>query len=90
MAIIPPFFMDAVVALGIKTPEQKMNWIGTGFLVGRKETSDPSRSTIYIITNKHVVNNQSKLYVRFNHSGAACASLSPWANPWAMIGRNSR
>ncbi len=70
MAIIPPFFMDAVVALGIKTPELKKNWIGTGFLVGRKEKSDPSRSTIYIITNKHVVNNQMELYVRFNHSGA--------------------
>ena len=41
MAIIPPFFMDSVVALGIKTSEGKNHWLGTGFLVGRKEKEDP-------------------------------------------------
>ena len=68
MAIIPPFFLDAVVALGVDTPENKRAWIGTGFLVGRKEKSDPSQSTVYVITNKHVVENQKELRVRFNHS----------------------
>ena len=69
MAIIPPFFMDAVVALGLKTPDNKTTCIGTGFLVGRKEKNDPSRSTIYVITNKHIVEKKSELFVRFNHSG---------------------
>lgn len=71
MAIIPSFFMDAVVSLGVKDPNMagRKIWVGTGFLVGRKETTDPTKSTIYIITNKHVVENQSILYVRFNQVG---------------------
>ena len=71
MAIIPPFFMDAVVSLGVNHPGEpnKKLWVGTGFLVGRKETNDPNHSTIYVITNKHVIENQPMLYVRFNHVG---------------------
>ena len=71
MAIIPPFFMDAVVALGIDVPNKGKHWVGTGFLVGRKEENDPTKSTVYIITNKHVVKNQKLLSVRFNNSGTA-------------------
>lgn len=71
MAIIPPFFMDAVVALGIEVSGPKKHWVGTGFLVGRKEQDNPELSTVYIITNKHVVKNQQLLYVRFNNIGFA-------------------
>ena len=28
MAIIPPFFMDAVVALGVELPGNKKHWVG--------------------------------------------------------------
>ncbi len=45
--------------------------MGTGFLVGRKEVNDSTKSTVYIVTNKHVVRGQRELYVRFNHTGAA-------------------
>ena len=68
MAIIPDFFMDAVVALGIPISGGKKHWVGTGFLVGRKEKEHPDKSTVYIITNKHVVKDQNLLYVRFNNS----------------------
>ena len=67
MAIIPPFFMDAVVALGVEKSDGTKHWIGTGFLVGRKEADNPSKFTIYVITNKHVVKNQRMLYVRFSN-----------------------
>ena len=70
MAIIPTFYIDAVVALGVELPDNKKHWVGTGFLVGRKEQSNPKQSTVYIITNKHVVKNQRQLYVRFNNNGA--------------------
>ena len=66
MAIIPDFFMNAVVALGVETPNQIKHWIGTGFIVGRKEKLNASLSTHYIITNKHVIEGQKKIYVRFN------------------------
>lgn len=68
MAIIPKFFMEAVVALGVDLPNGDKHWIGTGFLCGRKEECDSSKSTVYIITNKHVVNKQTTVYVRFNNS----------------------
>ncbi len=68
MAVIPAFFMDSVVALGIDVPGGKKHWVGTGFLIGRKEVDHPERSTVYIVTNKHVVRSQSLLYVRFNNS----------------------
>lgn len=71
MAIIPPFFMDAVVALGVMLNNGEKRWVATGFLVGRKETGAPNQSTVYIVTNKHVVNNQKLLYVRFNNIGSA-------------------
>ncbi len=74
MAIIPPFFMEAVVSLGVVTPDGTKFWIATGFLVGRKEKSDPSRSTVYVITNKHVVSDKDSLLVRFNHFGTAGVS----------------
>ena len=69
MAIIPKFFMDAVVALGVTSPNGGKKWIGTGFLVERKEKTDPNQSTVYLITNKHVVKNNPVIYVRFNSLG---------------------
>ena len=65
MAIIPRFILDSVVALGEQIADN-IFWIGTGFLVGRKEKDDDTRSTVYLITNKHVVKDKSHLQVRFN------------------------
>lgn len=79
MAIIPPFFMDAVVALGVLLPDRKKHWLGTGFLVGRREADDPNQSTLYIVTNKHVVRNQRLLFVRFNTASAAGVKDLPMA-----------
>lgn len=66
MAIIPSFFMDSVIALGVMGADGQKHWIGTGFLMGRKETDEPAKSTVYIITNKHVVSNHEELFVRFS------------------------
>ena len=41
MAIIPDFFMNAVVAIGVDKNEKSKRWIGTGFIVSRKEISEP-------------------------------------------------
>lgn len=71
MAIIPSFFMNAVVALGVDGTNGEKHWIGTGFIVGRKEIDNPTLSTYYIITNKHVIQNQTYIYVRFNSLGEA-------------------
>lgn len=69
MSIIPSFFMNAVVSLGIDDSKNIRRWIGTGFIVSRKEIENPELLTCYIITNKHVVNSQRIIYVRFNSLG---------------------
>ncbi|MBO6206137.1 MAG: trypsin-like peptidase domain-containing protein [Lachnospiraceae bacterium] len=68
MAIIPEFYKDAVVALGIDGSDGKRHWVGTGFMVGRLEEGSTDRYTIYILTNKHVVEGFSSLLVRFNNA----------------------
>ena len=45
MALIPPFFMDCVVALGqdaIVNGKKTKHWIGTGFLVGHFVEANPA------------------------------------------------
>lgn len=69
MAIIPASFLNAVVALGVVRADGSKFWIGTGFIVGRKERSNPDLSTFYLITNKHVVKGQRQIIVRFNSLG---------------------
>lgn len=66
MAIIPSAFINSVVALGINLSGNKKHWIGTGFIVGRKERDNPTLSTYYLITNKHVITSVKELFVRFN------------------------
>ncbi len=64
MAIVPKFFFDAVVAIGVINMAD-IKWIGTGFLVGRKETTS-DLYTIFLITNYHLVENKHDITVRFN------------------------
>ena len=66
MAIIPSFFLNAVVALGVDGVDGEKHWIGTGFIVGRKEADNPTLSTYYIITNKHVINHINLVGRLFN------------------------
>ena len=64
MAVIPKFFFDAVVAIGINV-DNETKWIGTGFLVGRKDEIS-KLYTIYLITNYHIIENKTEIIVRFN------------------------
>ena len=68
MAIIPEQFMNAVVAIGNNQFDANGNisWIGSGFIVCRKERQNSSLLTYYIVTNKHVIVNLRQFYLRFN------------------------
>jgi S1-C subfamily serine protease len=56
MALIPPFFMDCVVAVGIPRAEST-HWMGTGFLYLNVQSRDGNNATgqPYLVTNRHVV-----------------------------------
>lgn len=69
MAIIPEFFLNAVVAIGVELPSHEKAWIGTGFIVGRNEKDNPELRTCYLISNKHVFEKKNSIIVRFNSVG---------------------
>ena len=65
MALIPQFYEDAVVALGIENNGEK-KWIATGFIVARK--NETGGYNTFLVTNRHVFDKFNHLLVRFNIS----------------------
>lgn len=69
MALIPPFFIDCVVAVGSRNPNGEKRWFGTGFLVGRHHKEVPAEKKnyhLFLVTNKHVLKDIESIIVRFN------------------------
>lgn len=74
MALIPPFFLDCVVSIGIPNASGPPAWVGTGFVVGRHigEHDGQKMYRTYVVTNKHVLEGKSHIIARFgntDHSG---------------------
>lgn len=61
MALIPQFYMDSVVSIGIKDYE-KIKWIGTGFIVCKEKNEE--QVWLYLVTNKHVFKDKSSIWIR--------------------------
>jgi len=70
MALLPPFYLDAVVAIGVGDDPAKRSWIGTGFIFGnylpRISTAETKHHRLWLITNKHVVEDTRSIYVKLN------------------------
>jgi hypothetical protein len=69
MALLPPFFLDAVTAIGVGDDPAKRQWIGTGFLYGRfdKTLDEKTKSyNVFLVTNKHVLAGLKRIYLKFN------------------------
>ena len=77
MAVIPPFFLDCVVAIGAKNPSGTTQWVGTGFLFGKLiepvQDSANKQYAVYLVTNKHVLNNHKAIVLRFNPANGLAA-----------------
>ena len=65
MALIPPGYLDAVVALGQADAQGKKSWCATAFLYGH-HLKDQKQYQIYLVTNRHVLDNQNHIIVRFD------------------------
>lgn len=76
MSIIPRFFMEATVVLG-RLPILNPRWCATGFVVGRYEgTQDGNEKfSTYLITNRHVVENEEKMVMQVNLQNGVKAYL---------------
>ena len=86
MALIPPFFLDCVVAIGIQQKQAdgqlKKSWIGTGFIFGKHvkthgDDNEKKDYTVYLVTNKHVLNGHRSIILRFNPSNDQAAKDYP-------------
>lgn len=69
MALIPPDFLDCVVAIGLDGEMGGVNWVASGFLYAHlTEVIEENQSSyeVLLVTNKHVVEGQSTIHLRFN------------------------
>ncbi len=74
MALIPPGFLNTVVALGGPSTDGTMQYTATGFLYGypsgATDEDGAKRYWVYLLTNRHVFEkasaNSTELHVRFN------------------------
>ncbi len=96
MALIPPFFIDTVIAIGKQIgagASMRKQWIGTGFIFATFKNinaDDPTKSDykIHLITNKHVLQNQENIIIRFNPQNGQAATDFPIAlkkPDWSFI-----
>jgi trypsin-like peptidase len=79
MALIPPFMLDCVVAIGFPDDAGNVAYVGTGFLYGRFVAVDASTGLmeyrIYLVTNRHVFESGSTMFLRFNPEGTLPAQV---------------
>jgi S1-C subfamily serine protease len=76
MALIPPSYLDCVVAIGVPNEEDKPFWVASGFLYGYfVEITENGQQAydVYLVTNRHVFEGRSKVYLRFNPVGSEAA-----------------
>ncbi len=67
--MLPPFYLDTVIAIGVGDNETNRHWIGTGFLFGNYLSKLDEQKNLYrpwLITNKHVLSGIDKIYIKFN------------------------
>lgn len=77
MALIPPFFLSTVNAIGEITPNG-IAWLGTGFLYGDLEAekvNEQDSYQVYLVTNKHVLNKKGSIVIKFDTTDPAKPSI---------------
>lgn len=77
MALIPPFFLDCVTAIGFRDLTDQIAFGATGFLFGKmtKPQAAPEQNEyhIYLVTNRHVFEGKRSGVLRFNPTAGAAA-----------------
>ena len=68
MALIPDFYKNAVVSIGIKNDRGDTSWIGTGFLVSRQV--DKNRCIPFLVSNKHVFHGKKRIVFKMKEQGS--------------------
>jgi len=80
MALIPGFFIDCIVAIGLPSEKKEGEWVASGFLYGdlkEKKEGGQNIYSVYLVTNRHVFENLQLTVLRFNPSGGEPAKVYP-------------
>src|SRR5688572_30582680 len=79
MALIPPFFLDCVVAIGFPKTGSGPQWAASGFLYAEFKSEDDQGKhyRMYLVTNRHVFDGKSLAMLRFNPEAAEPAREYP-------------
>lgn len=79
MALIPPFYLDAIVAIGKASENNEVRFGATGFFYGYPTEADFSGESkshiVFLVTNQHVIEGQRELTVRLNRRANEPAKL---------------
>ena len=71
MALIPPPFLDCVVAIGFGDEAGPHTYVATGFLYGRH--AQDNEYNVYLVTNRHVFEGNPAAWLRFNPEAGTAA-----------------
>lgn len=69
MTLLPPFFLDTVVAIGrFDATAKRTDWLGSGFLLGDvvQRQGDKAHFRLYLVTNRHMTSGLAQAKIRFN------------------------
>jgi len=64
MALIPPFYSNAVVAIGYNNSSKKIAWGASGFFYFH--TLNGNNGRVYLVSNKHVFKSNAQIFLRLN------------------------
>lgn len=67
MAIIPEFFINSVISIGVRNFDN-ISWVGTGFFIVRKIDTNGNLCPM-LVTNKHVFKNKTGIVLRLKKRG---------------------
>ena len=75
MPLLPPNYLDCVVAIGVGRDAQKRKWVGTGFLYGLPsgdvDKDGNALYTVFLISNRHVYKGLTEAWVKLNSADNA-------------------
>lgn len=71
MALLPPHFLNSVVAIGSvadNDPDTEAQWTGTGFFYGAPADGSADRVVPFLVTNRHVLDGKNAVVVKMNRA----------------------
>ena len=81
MSLIPPYFLDTVAAVGVRhmEPSDAIHYSASAFVFGYPGSppTKPVSYWVFVVTNRHVVDHDRQIWVRFHAPAGARPKVLP-------------